>query len=112
MEGQTLICFSGTSGSQYAALVQIGHRKMRLQIRTRTGFERSQIHTTAWTAVKIEKRRAVPQHAFDADMEANAVDGRYIMGFRKTHAASMIWTSSFPAAKASSRYSGCLSTSP
>jgi len=84
-----LICLSRALGSQHTALMQIGYRKRGLQIRTGASFKCGQIQAAAGTAVKIEDRRAIRHPAFDADMEANAVDGRHIVGFREVHAASM-----------------------
>ena len=82
VEGQGLIRFPLAPGSQCAALMQIGHGKMGLQMGTRVSFKRRQIQAAAGTAVKIEKRRAVLS-ALDADMEAQTVGGRDKVGFEK-----------------------------
>jgi len=84
-----LIRLSRPMGSQHTALMQIGYRKRGLQIRTDASFKCGQIQATAGTAMKIEERRAIRHPAFDADMEANSVDSRHIVGFREVHAASM-----------------------
>lgn len=84
-----MIRLSRALRSKHAALVQIGYRKRSLQMRTRIGFKCGQIQAAAGAAVEVENRRAVRPSTFDADMEANAVDGFHKVGFKKTHAALM-----------------------